>query len=75
MQNTHFSTGIQELTLDEIENVDGGMSNVAKGMIYIGIGLAAVALAPELGAGAVAAVGIRLAGSVLVTGGGLVATH
>lgn len=63
------SNAIQELTFDEIECVDGALSDLAKGAIYIGVGAAAVAAAPVLGAGAVATFGIALAGRVLVAGG------
>jgi len=62
--------GIQELSLDEIDAVGGALSNLERGLIYAGIGAAAVAAAPVLGAGAVATFGIALAGRALMIGGG-----
>jgi hypothetical protein len=60
---------IRELNTDEIAMVSGGMSAFAWNVIYVGIGIAAIAAAPELGLGAVAAIGFRAAGGVLVSGG------
>lgn len=64
-------TGIQELSLDEIEEVQGALSNFERGLIYVGIGAAAIAAAPVLGGAAAATFGITLGGRVLMAGGGL----
>lgn len=70
-KHTPLSMGVMELSASEIDQIEGGLSNTAKGLIFVGIGAAAVAAAPILGAGAVATFGIALGGRILVAGGGL----
>ena len=68
---------MNELTTFEIDQVSGGVDirNFKRGLMLIGIGAAALAVAPlAMGIGVAAAVGMGTAGGIAAAGGGWLIT-